>query len=160
NDDTIRISRGGESPRMGTSTMSLSVENGIGSEEHLTGRVGAEAPAKKEQSDNGMPAPAKPWSIAESAKLYGIQSWGQGYFSINGEGNVATHPTQDPHLSIDLKKLVDELRGRDIGLPILVRFTDILRHRVKRIHEAFSSAIKDNDYKGGYRCVYPIKVNQ
>ena len=63
-------------------------------------------------------------------------------------------------MRIDLKHLVDELRERDIQLPLLIRFTDILRHRVTRIHEVFQKAIAENDYKGGYRCVYPIKVNQ
>ncbi len=131
--------------------------NGVGSEERLTGQTGAGAPVKVEVPGNGQ---AKEWSVADSAKLYGIQQWGQGYFSANAEGHVAVHPMQDPKISVDLKKLVDELRERDIALPILVRFTDILRHRVTRIHEAFANAIKDNDYKGDYRCVYPIKVNQ
>jgi arginine decarboxylase len=105
-------------------------------------------------------APTRPWGVADSAKLYGIQSWGQGYFSINGEGHVAVHPTQDPKLSVDLKKLVDELRERDIQLPMLVRFTDILKHRVSRLHDAFENSIRENEYRGDYRCVYPIKVNQ
>src|SRR5687767_2633004 len=100
------------------------------------------------------------WSPADSAKLYGIRNWGLGYFSINNEGHVAVHPTQETSRSIDLKKLVDELRERDIQLPCLLRFTDILKHRVGKIHEAFSTAIRENDYKGRYRCVYPIKVNQ
>ena len=110
--------------------------------------------------NGGHLAPPKPWTIADAIKLYGINQWGQGYFSVNDEGHVAVHPTQNPALKIDLKKLVDELRERDIQLPMLIRFTDILRHRVSRLHGAFSSAIKDHDYKGDYRCVYPIKVNQ
>ncbi len=105
-------------------------------------------------------APAKPWTTAESARIYGIQQWGNGYFSINDDGHVAVHPTQTPAVSIDLKKLVDELRERDIALPILVRFTDILRDRVGKLHSAFKNAIRDHDYHGDYRCVYPIKVNQ
>jgi arginine decarboxylase len=105
-------------------------------------------------------AEARPWTVKESEKLYGIRNWGQGYFSVNDEGHVAVHPAQDPNSSIDLKKLVDELRERDIQLPVLVRFTDILKHRVGQIHQAFDRAIKDHDYKGQYRCVYPIKVNQ
>ena len=104
--------------------------------------------------------PAKPWSAADSERLYSVRSWGQGYFSINGEGHVAVHPTRDPGLSVDLKKLVDELRERDIQLPMLIRFTDILKHRVSQLHAAFSNAIKEFDYRGEYRCVYPIKVNQ
>jgi arginine decarboxylase len=104
--------------------------------------------------------PAKEWTHADSTRLYGINQWGQGYFSINDEGHVAVHPTQEPNLKIDLKKLVDELRERDIQLPMLIRFTDILRHRVGLLAKAFASAIKENEYKGNYRCVYPIKVNQ
>src|SRR5205814_3188597 len=57
-------------------------------------------------------------------------------------------------------QLVDELRERDIQPPLLVRFTDILKHRVARMHAVFERAIRENDYKGSYRCVYPIKVNQ
>ena len=104
--------------------------------------------------------PARPWTIADAEGLYRVRDWGQGYFSINPEGNVAVHPTQDKNLSLDLKKLVDELRERDIAPPLLVRFTDILKHRVQRMHKVFDRAIRDLDYKGGYRCVYPIKVNQ
>jgi arginine decarboxylase len=104
--------------------------------------------------------PPGAWTPADAARLYGIDHWGQGYFSVTPEGTVAVHPTVEKDRKIDLKKLVDELRERDIQLPLLVRFTDILKHRVGKLHEAFSKAIKDHDYKGRYRCVYPIKVNQ
>src|ERR1700721_2990345 len=104
--------------------------------------------------------PRVPWSIAEAARNYGIAQWGQGYFSINEEGNVSVHPMQKPEASVDLKKLVDELRERDIQLPMLIRFTAIPKHRVGQIHDAFDKAIRENEYKGAYRCVYPIKVNQ
>ncbi|MGC4031570.1 MAG: hypothetical protein QM754_07525 [Tepidisphaeraceae bacterium] len=100
------------------------------------------------------------WSVDASAKLYNIKGWGQQYFSINGEGNVSVHPTGDPTKAVDLKKLVDDLRSRDIAAPVLIRFTDILKHRVDKIHEAFAKAIKDHDFGGRYQCVYPIKVNQ
>src|SRR5215211_5760321 len=82
-------------------------------------------------------AEARPWTVKDSARLYGIRNWGQGYFSVNDEGHVAVHPAQDPNSSIDLKKLVDELRERDIQCPVLIRFTDILKHRVGQIHQAF-----------------------
>ncbi len=112
-----------------------------------------------------LPIPAaaprtKPWTIEDSSRTYGVPHWGQGYFSVSNEGTVLVHPTQDPVHKIDLKKLVDELKERDLGLPILVRFTDILRHRVEKLAEAFNNAIRDNEFKGTYRCVYPIKVNQ
>src|ERR1043166_7695515 len=109
-------------------------------------------PVLKEIPGNGAPPAAPPWTPADSARLYGIQQWGQGYFSVNSAGHVAVHPNQKPEKSIDLKKLVDELRERDIQLPVLIRFTDILKHRVTRIHDAFTNAIKDHDFKGDYRC--------
>src|SRR5882757_3837561 len=68
---------------------------------------------------NGGAAP-KIWSAAESEKLYSVKSWGSGYFSVNNDGHVAVHPTHDEKISIDLKKLVDELRERDIQLPMLI----------------------------------------
>src|SRR5262245_492764 len=91
-------------------------------------------PADKNGRNGGnghQTAPPRPWSLEEAAKVYGIRNWGQGYFSINDSGHVAVHPTQNPGVSIDLKKLVDELRERDIQLPVLLRFTDILQHRVR-----------------------------
>ncbi|MEZ0265228.1 MAG: biosynthetic arginine decarboxylase [Phycisphaerae bacterium] len=100
------------------------------------------------------------WTAADSAKLYGIDHWGQGYFSVSPDGTVLVHPTQEKHRWIDLKKLVDEVRERDIAVPLLLRFTDILKHRVGAIHSAFARAITDHDYRGQYCCVYPIKVNQ
>jgi len=103
---------------------------------------------------------ASEWSVEQSSKLYNVPGWGQEYFSINPDGNVAVHPTGDSTKSIDLKKLVDDLRTRDINAPVLIRFTDILQHRVTRIHEAFDNAIRESDFKGSYQCVYPIKVNQ
>jgi arginine decarboxylase len=113
-------------------------------------------------AQTGVPGVSTPpaWTPQESARLYGIRNWGQGYFSVSDVGHVLVHPTRDPSTSIDLKKLVDELRERDIQLPVLLRFTDILKHRVGYIHQAFAKAIADHDYRGDYRCVYPIKVNQ
>lgn len=101
-----------------------------------------------------------PWTTADAAKLYDIERWGQGYFSVNEAGHVAIHPTKHPERAIDLKKLVDELKQRDLQLPLLIRFTDILRHRVWEFHDAFDRSIREHDYHGKYRCVYPIKVNQ
>jgi len=115
------------------------------------------------QNGNGSPAgpsEQRAWTPRDAENLYRVRQWGQGYFSVNAEGHVAVHPTSNPALSIDLKKLVDELRDRDIQLPMLLRFTDILKHRVGQMYTAFHSAIRDHDYRGDYRCVYPIKVNQ
>jgi arginine decarboxylase len=102
----------------------------------------------------------KPWSVQDSAELYSIRNWGKGYFGINADGNVSVSPDKQPDRGIDLKKLVDELIMRGINLPVLVRFTDILKNRVGELHEAFKNAIAENGYGGNYACVYPIKVNQ
>jgi arginine decarboxylase len=100
------------------------------------------------------------WKIHDALETYGVRHWGKGYFGINKAGHVTVHPNKRPDQAIDLKDLVDQLQARGIQLPILLRFTDILRHRVGEIQEAFQQAIKENDYGGGYCCVYPIKVNQ
>src|SRR6266702_8984719 len=100
------------------------------------------------------------WQIQDAIETYGIRNWGKGYFGINKAGHVTVHPAKKADTAIDLKDLVDQLQARGIQLPILLRFTDILRHRVGEIHDAFQPAIKEFEYAGPYCCVYPIKVNQ
>jgi arginine decarboxylase len=100
------------------------------------------------------------FTINDATDLYEVDRWGKGYFSISTDGHVLVHPTKDPASAIDLKQLTDHLMLRGIGLPVLIRFRDILRHRVGDIHNAFSSAINQHQYEGRYVCVYPIKVNQ
>ncbi len=102
----------------------------------------------------------EPWTVADAGELYEIDRWGKGYFSIDKSGHVLVHPTKEPAQSIDLKQLVDHLQLRGIGLPILVRFRDILRHRLSDIYQSFQGAIAQHQYEGKYMCVYPIKVNQ
>ena len=104
--------------------------------------------------------PIKKWTTQDSLETYNIQHWGQGYFSINKKGHITVHPDKDPNRSIDLKKLIDQLQRQGISLPILIRFTDILRYRLAEIHQAFKTAIDEFEYEGEYCCVYPIKVNQ
>src|SRR6185369_11035292 len=100
------------------------------------------------------------WKVQDAAELYGVRQWGKGYFGINKTGHVTVHPTKKTEPAIDLKELVDQLQARGIQLPILLRFTDILRHRLGEIQEAFQTAIREFEYKDNYCCVYPIKVNQ
>lgn len=100
------------------------------------------------------------WTIQDSIECFNIKNWGKDYFSINEKGHVSVHPDKRPDHSIDLKELVDQLQTRGIALPILIRFTDILKHRVGEIHDAFKAAITEFEYQGKYSCVYPIKVNQ
>jgi len=100
------------------------------------------------------------WSVTEATELYDVARWGQGYFSVNEQGHLAVHPTKEASRGVDLKRLIDRLELRGLSAPILLRFTDILRHRLGEIHGAFQSAIAQHQYQGRYSCVYPIKVNQ
>jgi len=104
--------------------------------------------------------PTERWTPQRASDLYDVASWGKGYFSVGDNGHIFVHPEKDPTRSIDLKELVDTLVLRGIGLPILVRFADILKHRLGELHSAFATAIAEHKYQGGYCCVYPIKVNQ
>ena len=101
-----------------------------------------------------------PWTTVDASELYEIDRWGKGYFSIGPNGHVRVHATRDPERAIDLKQLVDHLQLRGIGLPILIRFRDILRQRLADINSAFTTAIAQHQYESKYFCVYPIKVNQ
>ena len=100
------------------------------------------------------------WSLTDTAETYEIARWGKGYFSINELGHISVHPTRSPEEAIDLKLLVDRLEARGVQSPILIRFADILKDRLTEIRDAFARAIEDHDYRGQYRCLYPIKVNQ
>jgi arginine decarboxylase len=100
------------------------------------------------------------WKLHDAFETYGIKNWGKGYFGINKNGHVTVHPDKDSERSIDLKDLVDQIRTRGIQPPLLLRFTDILKHRIGEIAAAFNKSIMEYGYTGNYHCVYPIKVNQ
>jgi len=106
------------------------------------------------------PPDGRPWTPQDAIDTYGIHRWGKGYFGINDRGNAVVHPAKLPEQSIDIKELIDQLQERGIQLPILLRFTDILRHRIGEIADAFAKSIAEYDYQNKYSCVYPIKVNQ
>jgi len=101
-----------------------------------------------------------PWTTTEASELYDVPRWGQGYFSITDQGHLQVHPNKDTSRGVDLKRLIDRLQLRGLAVPILLRFTDILKHRLGEIHGAFQTAITQHQYQGKYRCVFPIKVNQ
>ncbi|HEY9142278.1 MAG TPA: biosynthetic arginine decarboxylase [Bryobacteraceae bacterium] len=107
-----------------------------------------------------MVEPTERWTPQVASDFYDVASWGKGYFSVGDNGHVLVHPEKDPARSIDLKELIDTLVLRGIDLPILVRFADILKHRLGELHAAFQTAIAEHHYQGDYCCVYPIKVNQ
>ncbi len=104
--------------------------------------------------------PAQPWSVEDSLDLYQAGAWGKGYFSINPAGHVVVRPDTQPGREIDLFEVVEGLKARDLTAPVVVRFSDILAHRLKHLHAAFAQAIAENDYRNRYSAVFPIKVNQ
>jgi len=103
---------------------------------------------------------ATPWNIEAARTLYNIQRWGAKYFDINDAGHVVARPLQDPGVSVDLTDVAEEAKSRGLKFPLLIRFQDILRHRVESINLAFRNSIAEYNYKGRYRGVFPIKVNQ
>jgi arginine decarboxylase len=100
------------------------------------------------------------WTIADSAEVYGVKYWGHNYFSVAESGNMQAHPAGIEGPAIDMKELVDEVARRGIGLPLLIRFSDVLRSRIVELNETFKNAIAEYGYKGEFKGVYPIKVNQ
>ncbi len=101
----------------------------------------------------------KTWSIQKSQELYGFQRWGNGNFSVDATGCVEVRPLGDQR-SIRVLDVIEEARGKGLRTPLLIRFQDLLRQRVEQINNAFATAIKEENYEGTYRGVFPIKVNQ
>lgn len=100
------------------------------------------------------------WTTQKSVELYGINNWGGDYFGANDLGHITISPDGLGGPTVDLFDLVQAVKERDIELPVLFRFNGILRHRVRRIHQAFQDAIKQYEYQGSFFPAFPIKVNQ
>ena len=99
------------------------------------------------------------WTIKNSSDLYGLNLWGDDYCSINQAGNIEIHPKGKDNQGLDLLNLVKELEGRNLKLPLLLRFDDILEDRLNKVHLAFQQAITQYNYKGNYQGVFPVKCN-
>lgn len=104
--------------------------------------------------------PKAPWTIEDSEDLYRIEGWGEPYFSINAAGHVTVAPQGDRGGSLDLYDLVNALKQRNLALPLLIRFSDILEHRIERLNACFAKAIARYNYNGVYKGVFPVKCNQ
>lgn len=107
-----------------------------------------------------MNEPPATWTIDDASEMYDVPRWGGGYFSVSPEGTLAVHPDRDPNRSIDLKSLIERIEHRGLEMPVLIRFNGIIQDRLREIHDCFATAIESCDYKGNYRLVYPVKVNQ
>src|SRR5574342_966667 len=106
------------------------------------------------------PPQPEPWSAERSSELYRLDAWGEDFFFINEHGHAAVRPFPENELAIDIVQVVAEIRRRNAGFPVLIRFQDVLRARVRRLNEAFAAAVLEAGYGNVYRGVYPIKVNQ
>src|SRR5690606_35218215 len=100
------------------------------------------------------------WTIDDSRELYNIDGWGVGYFGINEKGHVTVHPTRDPERGLDLFELAMDLAEQGIGMPLLLRFSDILRTRIEALAERFQAAIEEVEVEGGYTTGDPLQVHQ
>ncbi len=130
---------------------------------------GPEAPASAPQPSAGSPSSgsppktAPPWTVDDAKDLYLIERWGSGYFDVSPDGDMLVLPngTRGKNSeSIPICDVVEAAKAEGLSTPLLIRFQDILRHRVKKLSTAFDAAIDDNKYRGKYRGVFPIKVNQ
>ena len=107
-----------------------------------------------------MNPPENEWSIGQAREMYHIDRWGVGYYDINTAGRVVAKPLPGDDTAVELSAVIAAAQKRDLDGPLLIRFQDILRHRVKSLCTAFDEAIARNGYEGRYRGVFPIKVNE
>jgi arginine decarboxylase len=103
---------------------------------------------------------APTWTTKDAEKLYNMNGWGIGYFRVNAEGHVMVHPDANKKRGLDLYRLAMDLNAQGVGLPLLLRFSDILQSRIQALATEFGNAIKEFGYHGSYTTVYPVKVNQ
>lgn len=101
------------------------------------------------------------WTPENAAEMYGIRNWGAGFFDVSEKGELIVRPRgAGSSESISMMDVVEGLSARGIGMPVLLRFGDILAARIGAINNSFKKAITEGGYKGRFRGVYPIKVNQ
>ncbi len=125
--------------------------------ESATGPAASPPPPANGGADPG----STPWTTDAARALYNIEGWGDGYFDISEKGHVVVRPDKErADRSLDLYELALDLEAQGVTLPVLLRFSDILRSRIEALHARFHTAIQEFEYTGGYTTVYPIKVNQ
>jgi arginine decarboxylase len=100
------------------------------------------------------------WDVAKAREMYNIAYWSNGYFDVNEFGHLVARPDPAAGQAVDLYALTREFAAHDLTLPVLVRFSGILQHRVRELAEAFDAAATERRFRGRYTAVYPIKVNQ
>ncbi|HKP35950.1 MAG TPA: biosynthetic arginine decarboxylase [Pyrinomonadaceae bacterium] len=99
-------------------------------------------------------------AIEQTVETYGIENWGAGYFDVNRKGNLIVRPAEGDPRGADVREIIDDLAGRGITAPVLLRFPQLVAAQVRKLQRAFSKAIREFEYQGAHMCVYPMKVNQ
>jgi arginine decarboxylase len=99
-------------------------------------------------------------AIEQTVETYGIENWGAGYFDVNRKGNLVVRPAEGDARSADLREIIEDLAGRGISTPVLLRFPQLVSAQVRKLQRAFSKSIREYEYQGAHMCVYPMKVNQ
>ncbi len=107
-----------------------------------------------------IPRQRESWSIEDASELYMVDRWGSGYFDVNRNGDMTVSPLQENGIAIPIIDVLREAQALNLGTPVLIRFQDLLRHRVEMLNRSFNRAIAEHNYRGAYRGVFPIKVNQ
>ena len=100
------------------------------------------------------------WNIEDSIDVYGVNNWGAGYFNINSDGDVVVSPFNDKRISVSLRDVVDGIEERGMDMPVLLRLENLLDAQLSNLHNSFKNAMEQFEYKGEYRGLFPIKVNQ
>jgi arginine decarboxylase len=123
-------------------------------------RFPLQLPVRPQQEFDIATTVAPTWAVRDAEKLYNMSGWGLGYFRINPDGHVTVHPDANRKRGLDLYHLATDLHAQGVGLPLLLRFSDILKSRIEALSGEFTNAIKEFGYDGSYTTVYPVKVNQ
>jgi len=100
------------------------------------------------------------WTVKDAKAMYLVDRWGGGYFEVNENGDMTVLPLMGRGGKIVIREVVEAARAKGLACPLLIRFQDMLHHRVRALNEAFNAAISRKRFKGVYRGVFPIKVNQ
>jgi arginine decarboxylase len=106
------------------------------------------------------PADVASWSIEAARKTYSVQNWAEDYFDINDSGECVVRPVREAGISISIPEVIRKAQAQGLRSPILLRFTDILGDKLKRLQQAFAKAQSEQRFDGGYTAIFPIKVNQ
>ena len=105
--------------------------------------MSSNAPARSSRAPKAASRARAPEKFAEAEKLYGIENWGKGFFSVSDDGNLLVHPTRESGRFVDLKGVIDDVALRGISTPVVVRFPQILASAVRERNDAFVDAIKE-----------------